>query len=241
MTFNQDALILSSNWLKSLKTKGMPDEYEAKQLLKKFNIPVPESIRLRPSDPIPSLSFNSPYAVKVCSPEILHKTDQGGVLLNIDQNGLDTAISLLKNNFPGTDILIEQQIVIEGPEFIVGAIDDPDYGIAVMAGAGGTLTEIYKDAAFRLAPCTVMEAKDLLDELKIAPVLHGYRGMELDQSLLAKLISSAGTAALSLGRHFNQLDINPVVFSKGIWVALDAAVVLNDVASVVNADPEKGE
>ena len=115
---------------------------------------------------------------------------------------------------------------IEGPEFIIGGIVDPVFGPAVMVGAGGVLTEIYEDAVFRLCPCTRAEALRMLNELRIAPVLNGYRGSRLDIEVLADAVSKISGLFGAFDGRLSQIDINPIVFSEGRWVALDCAVIL---------------
>jgi len=213
-------------WLETLAVTDCPDEYETKQLLQRYGIRIPESIRLHPDAPTPDPDFKPPYVVKVCAGSVLHKTDQGGVLLNLDRDALGKGIEHIRNRFPGKAVLIEEQIGFRETEFIVGALVDPDFGPAVMVGAGGVLTELYKDVAFRLAPCPAEEALRMLGELTLSPVLEGFRGIDLDRNGLARIISSTGEIAMALGDRFSQLDINPLVCSGGKWVALDAKLLL---------------
>ena len=114
-----------------------------------------------------------------------------------------------------------------GPEFIIGIIKDPALGHAVMVGAGGILTEIYKDTSFRLVPCSENEAMDMIDELVLSPIFDNFRGMVLDKKKLAKTVSQVSILAHDLGDKLSQLDINPIVFSNGEWIALDVKVVLD--------------
>ncbi|MFH1156539.1 MAG: acetate--CoA ligase family protein [Pseudomonadota bacterium] len=228
---NDTDTAIIEQWLSTLRLPGRPDEYESKQLLKAFGIPVPGAVRFNFGESPDSLGFEPPYAVKVCSPDIGHKTDANGVALNVSESGLHNVIQDMGCRFPGAALLIEEMVFFQGPEFIVGTIVDPDYGTAVMAGAGGILTELYKDAGFRLAPCSEPEAMAMLDELAIAPVLNGFRGMTLDRLLLARIVCTAGRIALALGDCFSQLDINPVVFSQNRWIALDAQLILSSTAT----------
>ncbi len=220
-------------WMRTLKKPNYPDEYEAKLFLNLFGINIPRTIRISPDSNLTFSESNPPFvnpnsaafAIKVCSPDILHKTEEQGVMLNIEISRLNSTLDTIMQKFPGKDILLEEQIRFIGTEFIIGAINDPDYGISLMAGAGGIMTEIYQDAGFRLAPCSIKEAERMLDELTISPVLHNYRGIMLDRRKLAMAISATGSAALCLGEKFSQLDINPIVFSYGKWVALDANII----------------
>ncbi|UCD88781.1 MAG: acetate--CoA ligase family protein [Desulfobacterales bacterium] len=214
-------------WLDSLAIKGFPDEFEAKRLLNLYKIATPKACRLHPDDNLGRLEFNPPFVLKVCSGNILHKTEQDGVMLNLDNESLPKAVAHFRARFPNSALLIEEQVAFKGVEFIIGALVDPDFGPAVMAGAGGILTEIYKDVVFRLAPCPPEEALRMLQELIVAPVLKDFRGIHIDARELAGIISKTSDLVFELGSSVCQLDINPLVFSRSSWIALDAKLVLN--------------
>ena len=216
----------TKKWFDGLKVEGFPDEFEAKCLLNLYDIATPKGFRLYPDDNLERFELNPPFALKVCSGNILHKTEQNGVLLNLDNGSLPEAVTHFRIKFPAATLLIEEQIAFMGPEFIVGAIVDPDFGPAVMAGTGGILTEIYKDVIFRLAPCSSKEASRMLQELTIAPVLSDFRGIHMDDEGLSNIISKVSDLIFQIGHSVCQLDINPLVFSNGTWIALDAKVVL---------------
>ncbi len=140
-----------------------------------------------------SPGFDPPYVLKVCSAEILHKTDQGGVRLGVDRSGLCLlSVSELQAKFPRSDLLVEEQVRFVGSEFIIGAFRDPSFGPALMVGAGGILTELYQDVAFRLVPCSIAEAMRMLRELKVFPVLEGFRGLSMDAGALAESVARSG-------------------------------------------------
>ena len=132
----------------------------------------------------------------------------------------------MQQRFPHENILVENQTDFTGPEFIIGIIKDPALGHAVMVGAGGVLKEIYKDISFRLAPCSENEAMDMIDELVLSPIFDNFRWIALYKKKLAGAISRVSQLAHDLGDELSQLDINPIVFSKGECVALDVKVVL---------------
>jgi hypothetical protein len=223
-------------WLASLRVPGRPDELEAKELLARYGIAVPAGRRLVPTDlagpdpaeglePLPG-SGTGPWVLKVCSPEILHKTEHGGVLAGLHRAELPAAVREMRGRFFGLDLLLEEQVRHAGIELIIGALDDPVLGPAIMVGAGGVLTELYRDVSFRLAPSSSAECRRMLGELTVSPVLRGYRGINADVGALASTVSRVGCIAVDLGAHFHQLDINPVVFAGDRWVALDAKVLL---------------
>jgi len=213
------------HWLETFDDKENPDEFDAKQLVKLYSIKVPKGKRLGPEDELNIDDIKPPYVVKVCSSTILHKTEFKGVLLNNDKECVQDNFKLMQDRFPKENILVENQSTYMGPEFIIGIIKDPALGHAVMVGAGGVLTEIYKDTAFRLAPCSVTDATDMIDELVLSPVFDNFRGMNLDKKKLAQTISQVSRLAHDLGDKLSQLDINPIVFSDGEWIALDVKVM----------------
>jgi len=212
-------------WLETLDNNKKPDEFDAKQLVKLYSIKVPRGKRLKSKEALCLDGIKPPYVLKVCSSDILHKTELQGVVLNNDKESVQDNFTMIQNRFPGENILVENQTGFMGPEFIIGIIKDPALGHAVMVGAGGVMTEIYKDTAFRLAPCTVNEAMDMLDELVLSPVFDDFRGMALDKQKLALTISQVSQLAHDLGDTLSQLDINPIVFSDGDWIALDVKVM----------------
>lgn len=215
-----------NNWINGLNVPGRPDEWEVKELLTSFNIDTSRGKLLKPEMKFNGTNLQQPLVVKVCDSKILHKSDIGGVKLNVTDD-IGTVISEMQQAFPGCNLLVEEMVPYSGLEFIIGALVDPDFGPALMVGAGGILTELYKDVTFRLAPISKNEAVRMLKELTVAEVLMGYRGSKMDIYSLADLIVSVGELITELGSSFNQLDINPVVFSDGKWVALDGMAILN--------------
>jgi len=214
-----------NTWIEGLNIPGKPDEWEVKELFKLYSINVPNGELIRFNDNFTNTKLQKPFVVKVCDPEILHKTDIGGVKLNIQDNLKETVVEM-KSKFPGSNILIEEMVPYTGIEFIIGALVDPDFGPALMVGAGGILTELYKDVRFRLAPITKSEASRMLKELTVAEILQGYRGSVMELSSMADLVVSVGNLVNDLGKFFNQLDMNPVVFAGNKWVALDGMAIL---------------
>jgi succinyl-CoA synthetase beta subunit len=219
---------ITETWLAALRVPERPDEIEAKQLLARYGIEVPAGRRLEPAsalEPLPESPAGA-WILKVCSPEILHKTEAGAVLVGLSREELAAEVQALRERVPGTDLLVEEQVRYSGTELILGAVVDPALGPAVMVGAGGVLTELYRDVSFRLAPCSLEECRRMLGELTISPVLQGYRGIVMDAEALARAINRIGCIAFDLGERFRQLDVNPIVFAGGRWVALDAKIVL---------------
>ncbi len=215
------------SWLKNLHIPGKPDEWEVKELLKSRGIRVPDGFILEPDQKADFERINFPVAVKVCDSEILHKTDVGGVSLNINDNALIDTILEMRKKFPGKRLLVEKMSSFSGLEFIIGGLVDPTFGPAVMVGAGGILTELYRDVTFRLVPLDKNEAVRMLRELTVSAVLEGYRGSMMDIKEFADIIVSIGDLIVEIGDSFSQLDINPFVFTDEGWMALDGMLVLN--------------
>jgi hypothetical protein len=227
-----DMAAIVERWRSSLIIPDKPNEWESKLLLRSVGIAVPRGVFIEAGNSVSTendvsvLSTSDYCVVKVCSGEILHKTEKEGVLLDVPENRLPTAVSTLQQRFPSAGILIEEMVPYRAGEIIIGALYDPTFGPAVMVGAGGILTELYKDVAFRLAPCTAKEAHLMIEELTIYPTLRGYRGLPGDADCLAEIVAQVAELALQLIEEGCQLDINPIVWSRDRWVALDVKVVL---------------
>jgi acetyl-CoA synthetase (ADP-forming) len=219
-------------WRSSLSIPGKPNEWESKRLLASIGVAVPRGVFIEAGSCVSAdsdvsvLGTSGRCAVKVCSGDILHKTEQEGVLLDIPENRLPAAVAALKRRFPSAGLLVEQMVPYRPGEIIIGALHDPTFGPAVMVGAGGILTELYKDVAFRLAPCTAKEAHLMIEELTIYPTLRGYRGLPGDAGSLAEIVATVSELALQLIREGCQLDINPIVWRRDRWVALDVKAIL---------------
>jgi hypothetical protein len=212
--------------------RGKPNEWESKRLLSDIGIAVPRGVFIE-ADKGPAagsevslLGSARRSVVKICSGDILHKTEEEGVLLDVSESALPAAVASLRTRFPSAGILVEEMVRYRGAEIIIGALYDPTFGPAVMVGAGGIFTELYRDVAFRLAPCTAGEAHLMLEELTIYPTLRGYRGLPDNAASLAKIVAEVSGLAQHLIREGCQLDINPIVWSRDRWVALDVKAII---------------
>lgn len=217
------------NWYENLKIRNMPDEYEAKQLVRIFGIKTPDNMTVLPGCEPDFSDIQPPYVIKICSATILHKTDLKGVVLNISEDRVHEEIKAMQERFPKEQILVEHMSEFQTPEFIIGITRDPALGHAVMVGAGGILTELYKDVAFRLAPCNMNEAMDMLEELTLSPVFENFRGMTHDKEKLARVVERVSLLAHDFGDRLSQLDINPIVYTENEWVALDVKIMFESV------------
>ena len=213
------------------------DEASGKALLESFGIRVPRSKVLADADAAGTRlsGLRPPFAVKVVSREILHKSDAGGVTLNVaDAAGVATAIAQMakKAGIAGKPIdgwLVEEMIP-PGREIVVGGIVDPKFGPMVMVGLGGIFIEVLKDVVFRICPITRTEAQEMLAELKSAALLDGVRGQAgVDKGALIDIIMKvAGPDGMMMQimDRIAEIDLNPVIVSQAGAVAADARLVL---------------
>lgn len=176
----------------------------------------------------------APFAVKIVSRDIAHKTEAGGVKLKVASGELAAAAAEIIANGrrykPGA--VIDGVLVSEmasGVEMLIGVVNDEGFGPSVALGLGGIFTEILKDVTFRIAPFGIETARDMIGELKGAKLLDGYRGAPAaDREALAAMLVEVSRMAAALGPRLKEMDINPVfVKAKGEGcVAADALVVL---------------
>jgi acyl-CoA synthetase (NDP forming) len=174
-----------------------------------------------------------PVVLKVVSPDVLHKSDVGGVVLDvIDADGVREACARIRAKVgahqPDARIegfTVEQQV--KGTEIIVGMSRDPDFGPILMVGMGGIFVEVYKDVAFRLVPIERRDALDMIAEIQAQPLLDGARMRpKLDRMELAEVllrISELVTRCPDVA----ELDVNPLVITDRGLVAIDARVILS--------------
>jgi 3-hydroxypropionyl-CoA synthetase (ADP-forming) len=179
-----------------------------------------------------------PVAVKILSPDILHKTDMGGVELALDSGeAVRQAFARIMDNVSrkASGARIEgvavEEMVQEGVEIIIGLINDPQFGPAIMFGLGGILTEILDDVSFRVLPITQDDARSMIREIQGSPLLEGYRGQApASESLLVDLLMNASQMGLDLGDRMESVDLNPIVVWGDEHRVLDAKVLLQPAA-----------
>lgn len=164
-----------------------------------------------------------PLAAKVVSAKAAHKSDAGGVALDLaNREAFESAFNDLEARFgpfgPDEGVLA-QSMAGPGSEWIVGGLRDPNFGPVVMVGAGGILVELLKDTAMRLAPVTLAEAREMVGELKVSRLLDGVRGSAPgDREALARLVQQVGQL-MSGSPEIEELDLNPcIVHKEGLTV-----------------------
>src|SRR5438067_63795 len=175
-----------------------------------------------------------PVVLKIVSPEILHKTEAGGVIVGVKnadevEKGFDTIMSNAKKydakaNLLGVQV---QQMLLGGHEVIIGAVTDPSFGKLVAFGLGGILVEVLKDVTFRLAPATREDALSMLDGIAAAEILKGARGTEpVNRDALAGMIENV-SRLISDFPEISEMDLNPVFATKNGAIAADVRIVLD--------------
>jgi acetyl coenzyme A synthetase (ADP forming)-like protein len=175
-----------------------------------------------------------PVVLKIVSPQILHKTEAGGVIVGVKtapeaQKGFATIVANAKKydkkaKIEGVQV---QQMVGGGHEVIIGAVTDPSFGKLVAFGMGGVLVEVLKDVTFRLAPVTRADAMGMIDGIKAAEILKGVRGGEgVNRAALAELIENVSNLIADFP-EIAELDLNPVFASKKGAVAADVRILLD--------------
>ncbi|MBC7779480.1 MAG: acetate--CoA ligase family protein, partial [Proteobacteria bacterium] len=175
-----------------------------------------------------------PVAVKIESPDILHKTEADGVRLNLrDADAVRAAtIEVLRHARTydaraRIDGVIVQKMATGQVEFVLGLKHDPSFGPVLMAGFGGILIEVMKDVAFRRCPVTPQEALVLLGELRGVALLDGVRGKPpVARAALIELICAVSRFGAAAGARLDELDLNPVLLSTETAVAVDCVMVL---------------
>jgi acyl-CoA synthetase (NDP forming) len=206
------------------------DEHAAKEILDVLGVPTPRRIACasheEAHDALKQLA--RPVVVKILSAEVAHKTEVGGVHLNVTERAqLSDALERL-DAIPLTSArrYLLEEMAPPGLEIIVGVSRDPSFGPVVMAGLGGTLAEALRDTAVRLAPLAFREAEEMLDELRGAALLDGWRGSpRLDRDALARAIVRLGDFAHHHPK-VREFEINPLrVYPSGV-LALDALLEL---------------
>jgi acetyl coenzyme A synthetase (ADP forming)-like protein len=223
---------------------------EGKQICDAYGIPVPqEALATSAADAVKlAAGMGFPVVLKIVSPDILHKTEAGGVLV-----GLKTAEDVAKGYAAilanakaykaeaRIDGIQVQQMLTGGLEVIVGAVTDGSFGKLVAFGLGGVLVEVLKDITFRLAPATTEDALSMLDGIQAAAMLKGVRGGEaVDRDALADLIVKVSTLVSDFP-EIAELDLNPVFATAKGAIAADVRIVVDFAPKAERFRPSQAE
>jgi len=216
-----------ARWIERLQRGGALDEAESLTLFADYGMPVlPHRIvESAAAAEAAAREVGFPAVLKTAMPGILHKSDVSGVKLNLpDADAFRAAYGDLARRL-GPRVLVTP-MVGKGIELAFGALDDPQFGPIVMAGAGGVLIEIMADRRFALPPFDAATARRLLDRLKARRLLDGHRGLPVaDIDAVADSLARFSVMAADLAGLFQEIDVNPMLCSPRGCVALDALVV----------------
>ena len=215
-------------------TRMLP-EPEAARLLASCGIPYVEHGVAATADAAVETAarIGYPVVLKVISPDVVHKSDVGGVVTGLKdaaavREGMAAMLAEVRERCPGARIdgVLVARHVSSSRELIVGAVHDATFGPTVMVGLGGVFTEALADVVFRLAPLQQRDGLDMLSELRGARLLAGFRGEPpVDLDAVADLIVRVGDLLVSHA-EIVEIDVNPVATSARGSVALDARVIV---------------
>jgi len=212
------------------------------EVCKAYGIPVPREGLANSSEAAVELaqSMGFPVVLKIVSPDILHKTEAGGVLVGLSgaeavAEGYRTIVSNAKSYDPDADItgVQVQQMMTTGQEVIIGAVTDQTFGKIVAFGLGGVLVEVLKDVTFRMAPIDRAEAQSMVEGIAAAEILRGVRGAApVDQSALVDLIGRVSDLVIDFPQ-FAEVDLNPVLSTPEGATAVDVRILVEKDAPVI--------
>jgi len=229
--------LATSNIVESARKEGRSalTEIEAKQLLKKIGIDTTDIKLARTKKEAVDCAkgFGFPVVLKIVSPDILHKSDVGGVKLNLNSatevgKAYSEILASARKHKPKAKIdgVSVQPMARPGTEVIIGMTKDAQFAPVLMFGLGGILVEVLKDVSFRIVPLVKRDAREMIHEIKGYPVLEGYRGqepanIEVLENLLLKV-----SDYVDKHPEIKELDINPIFAYKDGALAVDARVIL---------------
>ena len=210
-------------------------EIESKELLRQVGISVIDTRLATSREETISISrqLGFPVVLKIASPDIVHKSDAGGVKLGLKTSkqvgkAYDDILAAIGQKYSEAKVqgVSVQKMARPGVEVIIGMSKDAQFGPVLMFGLGGILVEILKDVSFRIVPLTKRDARAMIREIKGYPLLEGYRGQEpVDVANLEELILKVSSFA-EQHPEVKELDLNPVFAYSNGAVAADARIVL---------------
>lgn len=218
-------------------------EIEAKEIFAAYGLPVARSIMAANEEACvrAAREIGYPVVMKIVSPDIIHKSEAGGVKINLkDEDSVRRAFKSMmrtaKAYKPEAAIqgVVMQEMSPPGTEIILGSVNDPSFGPTLMFGLGGIFVEVLKDVTFRVAPVTSIQAERMLDEIEAAPILRGIRGEKpRDRDSLIQTIMAYSRMVIDLEDEIAESDANPIfVYEEGHGVkAVDARIILKKPAS----------
>jgi acyl-CoA synthetase (NDP forming) len=227
------------NVLSDVKKQGRTilTEIEAKQVIKAAGIKVVETRLARTQKEAIAIAeeIGFPLVLKIASPDIIHKTDAGGVKVGLKnaaelKKAYAEIIDSVRQKYPNAKIegVSVQAMARPGIEIIVGMSKDAQFGPVIMFGLGGIFVEVLKDVSFRLIPILKRDAEAMIKEIKGYALLNGYRGQEpADIASLVDVLLKV-SSLVEKTPEIKELDLNPVFAYKDSAIAVDARIVLEE-------------
>lgn len=205
-------------------------EYESKLILASYGLPVTAEILASTPGELrqAAAQIGYPLVIKACSADMAHKTEKGLIRLDIrnDAEALTAFDEIVAQMNGAAKTVLVQQMIRGQRELVIGLTRDPQFGPCVMFGLGGIFTEVLNDTVFRVAPLEKHDALDMMQEIKAHKILEAVRGLEaVNREVLADMLITVGRIGLE-NESIKEIDINPLIISKGQPVAVDALVVL---------------
>jgi len=210
-------------------------EHEAKKLFSLYGMPVTRIQVARTEEEAVKAAkkIGFPIVLKIVSPQILHKSDAGGVIVGVKdeqgiRDGYKKIIANAKNYKADAEItgVLIQEMAPKGTEIIVGSTTDPTFGPTIMFGLGGIFVEVLKDVSFRVVPIDVVDAMEMMDEIKAKKILDGVRGMPpSDRKALADILVKT-SRMLEECPEVKELDMNPILAYPDGAKIVDGRVIM---------------
>ena len=177
-----------------------------------------------------------PVVMKIVSPQVIHKTDAGGVKLNLNSDNevtaaFDEITRNARNYNTKADIrgVLIEKMVKSSTEIIIGVTRDPTFGPAIMFGLGGIFVELLKDVSFRIAPITQSDAKEMINEIKALPMLQGFRGgPNVDLKNIVETLLKVSKFTIDYIDDILEVDLNPIFAYDDHLLTVDARVILTE-------------
>jgi acyl-CoA synthetase (NDP forming) len=217
-----------ARWKTRLRTGDTLDEFESSRVLSDFGFPINPARRADNESEVLSAvaELGYPIVLKTAEPGILHKTDQRGVQLDIEnEEQLLAAYRDLATRL-GKRVLVCPMVEVSGVEMVIGMVRDDQFGPLLMLGFGGINVEVIRDVVYALPPFGVATARRLVDSLQLRSLLDGLRNRPaVDIDAYCEAAARFSTLAACLGEDIDEIDVNPVIVHPGGCVAVDALVV----------------
>ncbi|MDZ7860840.1 MAG: acetate--CoA ligase family protein [Candidatus Krumholzibacteriota bacterium] len=214
--------------LKKSRKNGWVLEPDAKKIFRISGFDVPQHTLASSADEAAGFANKTGYPVvaKVVSPKIVHKSDVGGVEVNIDN---DKRLKTVFNRFSKMDgfagLFVEK--MVSGTELIIGAKIDEQFGPVVLMGIGGVGVELYGDTAIRMAPVGKTDVKSMIDDLKAKKLIEGFRGSRpVNIDKLSATLVKFSELVMELKEKIESIDLNPVICGGAECVIADARIIL---------------